>query len=133
VNPLDGDAKPRPKSAQFARGRRRYRRKVASPKQWQAIVAAKVGPCRVCCDPCSNGARFSRVQFHHVIARDHFGDDVPDNIIPVCEHCHHRVTSRAAAESRALLASLSDAEYAYMVERGGEDYAERAYGVRYTR
>jgi hypothetical protein len=38
---------PFPKSAQLARGARRYRRKVASPKQWQAIIAAKQGPCRV--------------------------------------------------------------------------------------
>ena len=41
------DAKPYTKSQQLARGAKRYRRKVASPKQWQAIIAAKVGPCRV--------------------------------------------------------------------------------------
>ena len=50
-------ADPYPKSRQLARGERRYRRKVASAKQWQAIMAAKIGPCRVCCDPaCADDA-----------------------------------------------------------------------------
>jgi hypothetical protein len=26
--------------------------------------------------------------------------------------------------------NLTDAEYAYMIERGGENYPERAYGLR---
>ena len=40
---------------------------------------------------------------------------------------------RVEAIGRLLLTRLSDAEYAYMVGRGGEDYPERAYGVRYER
>jgi hypothetical protein len=47
---MDGavlSGEPDPKSRSLARGARRYRRKVASPKQWQAIIAAKRGPCRV--------------------------------------------------------------------------------------
>jgi hypothetical protein len=68
-----------------------------------------------------------------VVARAHFGDDVADNIVPLCPSCHWRITQRQGVTARALLASLSDAEYAYMIERGGEGYAERAYGVRYAR
>ena len=53
---MTDEAKPYPKAQQLARGERRYRRKVASAKQWQRIAAEKQGPCRVCRDPASNGA-----------------------------------------------------------------------------
>jgi hypothetical protein len=58
---------------------------------------------------------------------------VADNIAPICRPCHERLTVRWEAPSRAFLASLTDAEYAYMIQRGGEGYPERAYGVRYAR
>lgn len=127
------DVTPYPKSAQLARGASRYRRKVASPKQWQAIIAAKQAPCRVCRDAASNGSVHSRIQFHHLVSREDHGDDVADNIVPLCEDCHGQVTRRVPATRRTLLSHLSDAEYAYMIERGGEDYPERAYGVSYER
>lgn len=127
------DVTPYPKSAQLARGERRYRRKVASPKQWQAIIAAKQGPCRVCRDAGTNGSVHSLIQFHHIVSREDHGDDVADNIVPLCETCHPKVTRRVAETCRILLSRLSDAEYVYMIVRGGEDYPERAYGVSYER
>lgn len=133
MSPLDGDAMPRPKSAQLARGQRRYRRKVASPKQWQAIIAEKIGPCRVCLDPAHNGIVHGKIQPHHIVSREDHGDDVADNIAPLCPECHGRVTRRAALECRELLETLTDAEYAYMIGRGGETYPERAYGIEYRR
>jgi hypothetical protein len=133
VTPLEGDAMPRPKSAQLSRGQRRYRRKVASPKQWQAIIAAKIGPCRQCGDAASNGRMFGRIQLHHVVSRQDGGDDVADNIIPLCPFCHDLVTRRAWRACLEVLASLTDAEYAYMIERGGESYPERTYGIEYRR
>lgn len=131
--PLGGDALPRPKSSQLARGQRRYRRKVASPKQWQAIQAAKLGPCRVCLDPGANGRMYGLIQLHHLVSREDHGDDVADNIVPLCPDCHALVTRRNPLVCEVLLSRLDDAEYAYMIERGGENYAERAYGLRYTR
>ena len=122
------DVHPFPKSAQLARGARRYRRKVASPKQWQAIAAGKAGPCRVC-----SAVTPRLMQLHHVVWREDGGDDVADNIVAVCPPCHAALHRRAPAIARLLLSRLSDAEYAYMVERGGEDYPERVYGVRYER
>ena len=122
------DVHPFPKSAQLARGERRYRRKVASPKQWQAIEAAKLGPCRVCSFRPAAG-----LDLHHLVWREHGGDDVAANIVPICRKCHAALHDRARAIARLLLSRLSDAEYAYMVERGGEDYPERVYGVRYER
>lgn len=131
--PLSGDAQPRPKSAQLARGARRYRRKVASPKRWQAIIDAKQGPCRACNDPATNGRLYGLIQFHHLVARVHGGDDLADNIVPLCPVCHDAVTRRDAGAADLMLRSLTDAEYAYAIQRGGEDYFERAYGLRYTR
>jgi hypothetical protein len=121
------DAKPYPKAQQLARGERRYRRKVASPKQWAAIRAAKLDgeKCRVCVQPAT--------ELHHVVTRGALGDDVPDNLVPLCRDCHSDLTLRAAGIGAEFLRLLSDAEYAYMIERGGEDYPERAYGVTYGR
>jgi 5-methylcytosine-specific restriction endonuclease McrA len=131
VSPLDGDAMPRPKPAQLARGQRRYRRHVASPRQWQILHAAKIGPCRICLDPSSNGRLHSRIHLHHVVSREDHGDDYADNLVPLCPSCHDLVTRRSPVECRMLLAHLTDAEYAYMIERGGEQYPARAYGIRY--
>jgi hypothetical protein len=119
---------PFPKAVQLARGERRYRRKVASAKQWQAISAAKMGPCRVCWNRLP-----TFMQLHHLVSREDHGDDVADNLVPVCSECHDAVTRRVETICRLLLSRLSDAEYSYMVSKGGEDYAERAYGISYER
>jgi 5-methylcytosine-specific restriction endonuclease McrA len=129
---MSGD--PYPKDAQLSRGARRYKRKVASPKQWQAIIAAKTGPCRVCEARWGVSAlpRYG-VEYHHLVSRQDGGDDVGDNIVPLCSFCHDDVTRRYSGSCGALIGTLSDAEYAYMVERGGEDYPVRAYGIEYQR
>jgi 5-methylcytosine-specific restriction endonuclease McrA len=123
------EAKPYPKEAQLARGEKRYRRKVASGKRWQALWDAKRGPCRICGDQVA-----SLMELHHLVFRSHFGDDVEDNLVPLCSGCHCAITLRRSEKAaRTLLAGLTDAEYAYMVERGGEGYAERAYGIECSR
>ena len=120
------DAKPFPKSQQLARGEKRYRRVVASPKQWQALREAKGGACRVC-----GGAR--AFSLHHVVPRDFAGDDLADNLVPVDLDCHLLVTMREPKACEALCASLSDAEYAYAVGKLGESVFERVYGIGYGR
>ena len=127
---------PDPKSRTLARGERRYRRKVASPKQWAAFRAAKLDgqACRVCST--YGGARFAAdkaEQLHHVVARAHGGDDVMDNLVGICWEHHALITQRYHSACALLLSQLSDAEYSYMIQRGGEDYPERAYGVSYAR
>jgi 5-methylcytosine-specific restriction endonuclease McrA len=126
---VSGD--PFPKSSQLARGTRRYRRKVASPKQWQAIIAAKRGPCRVC--DLTSGALRGPIEYHHLVERDapHFGDDVADNIVPLHQVCHGTVTSRLPSALRKLADSLTHSEYAYVTEKLGDDQAMfRLFGVR---
>ena len=122
-------AEPFPKSRQLARGERRYRRKVASPKQWQAIIAAKQGPCRACVNVQGNGRDLGIVEFHHLVPRDLGGDDVADNIVPLHSYCHGLVTDRAAPFLRAVADSLTDAERAYIVGRLGADGMRRLFGA----
>lgn len=123
--PLD-DLKPYPKTAQLARKERRYRRQVASPKRWAAIADAKQGPCRCCAAPAPS-------QLHHIVSRAHGGSDSESNIAPLCAFCHGKITSRDQETTRVFLGSLTDHEYAYAVQQGGEDFFERAYGLRYAR
>lgn len=125
------DAKPYTKSEQLARGPKRYRRKVASAKQWEKLWDEKRGPCRACTLRSSLG--IFTIDPHHLVFREDGGDDVAANIVPMCRECHEAVHRRNPAIARLLLTKLSDAEYAYMIQRGGEDYPERAYGVVYER
>jgi 5-methylcytosine-specific restriction endonuclease McrA len=121
---VSGD--PYPKGRQLQRGEKRYRRKVASGKQWQAIQASKMGPCRCCGDR-------DLIQMHHVVSRAQGGDDVADNIVPVCWDCHARITRRDTLTCHTLVLSLSDAEYAYAIDKRGEGFFEQAYGITYQR
>jgi 5-methylcytosine-specific restriction endonuclease McrA len=118
--------KPYPKAQQLARGETKYRRKVASPKQWQALKEAKRGSCRVCGDGIG-------LSLHHVVPRDFHGDDLADNLVPLHFDCHLLVTMREPEACRTLCASLTDAEYAYAVEKVGEGVFERVYGIKYGR
>ncbi len=117
---------PYPKSKQLARGERRYWRTVASPKQWQALIEAKGGPCRIC------GMRQS-IQLHHLVPRAQGGDDTADNLVPLCAICHVGVTSKVTGTALRLVTALTDSEYAYAVEKAGEAVWERLYGIRYER
>lgn len=116
---------PDPKSRQLARGERRYRRKVASPKQWQAIIEAKRGPCRVC-DLGAVSWR-GRIEYHHLLARSLGGDDVAENIVPLHRVCHGAVEGRVPSALRRVRDSLTDAEYAYLIGKRGEGSVESMF------
>lgn len=113
------------KEQQLARGERRYHRKVASPKRWQAIIDAKGGPCRCC------GA--VPVTFHHLVPRAIGGSDCEANIVPLCSLCHEDVTRRDPMVCKALRLTLTDAEYSYGVEKLGEARFEERYPVVWER
>ena len=134
---VPGEAKPYSKAQQLARGERRYRRKVASPKQWQALRAEKLDGmlCRVCDGYRQEDYTYTLTMgLHHLIPRGQGGDDVADNLVPLHNVCHDDVHNRRDQDViRNLLGSLSDAEYAYAVGKAGEDWAERIYGLRYSR
>ena len=118
------DVTPFPKSVQLERGERRYRRRTAGPKSWQRLWDEKGGPCRVCGD--YGGAILA---LHHLVFREDHGDDLADNLVPVCWDCHRALHLRRDATCRLLLSRLTDAERSYMVARGGPDYFVQVYGV----
>jgi len=118
---------PFPKASQLARGERRYRRKIASPTEWAEITVAKIlgQTCRLR----DFGGCTGTLERHHVVSRSRMGDDVTDNIVPLCRGHHERITARHTGPCRMLAASLSDAEYAYVVAKLGEGGMERLFGV----
>ena len=126
--------RPYPKEAQLARSseRRRFRIR-ATRKQWQRIIAEKQGPCRICTDPANNGRLHGLIEFHHLVPRDFGGDDLPDNIIPLCPDCHKRITELEQDTCCLLVWKLTDAEYSYAVGKLGEGVFERVYRVRFSR
>jgi len=84
-------SEPFPKSEQLARGPKRQHRIVATKAEWEAIAEAKQGPCRICRRVESNGSVHSTIELHHLIRRSQGGDDVPDNIVPLCGACHRKL------------------------------------------
>ncbi len=130
--PLDGDARPWSKEAATARGERRYRRQVAGPKRRAEIIAAKgFGGCRIC------GA--TPITFHHLVPKGspYHGGDTEANWVPLCGSgttgCHGLIEARDELASRMLLERLTDLEYSYGVDHGGENFWERRYLLRYSR
>jgi hypothetical protein len=115
---------PYPKSKQLARGERRYRRKVASPKQWAAIRAAKLNgqKCRVCANAYAE-------ELHHLVARDMGGDDVQANLVGLCREDHRYIEHREPQELRRLAESLTPDEAEYVFVKLGEGAMERLFGV----
>lgn len=127
---LNRDVTPFSKEAQLARGPKKYRRTTASPKRWSQIAASKEGPCRVCNAPAA------QTTFHHVVPRGlYHGSDTESNIVALCgtgtTGCHGKVEGRDRAACRTLVERLTDDEYAYAVEHGGENFFERRYGIQY--
>lgn len=117
---------PHTKETQLARQTKRYHRKVASPKRWESIADAKQGPCRVCQAPAPN-------ELHHLIPRSQGGSDTESNIVPLCREHHASIEARNAVDGRRLAESLTDTEYAFVVDTYGEDFFERRLGVKYER
>lgn len=121
------DAKPYSKEMQLARSeKRRYVRKVASPKQWQKILAAKMGPCRVCGAAPPNDPA-------HIVSRGQGGPDLAWNILPLCRTDHSLFDMRDPAVCRAVCESLTDEEYAGLVEHAGENVFEARFGIKFER
>jgi HNH endonuclease len=119
-------AEPFPKDRQLARGERRYSRKIASPKQWQAIIAAKGDVC-IMCDLML--VVKLPVEYHHLVPRSMGGDDTPENIVPLCAPHHRGVTAKWPNALTALAESLTDAEYTYVIGKLGEGAMGRLFGV----
>ena len=99
--------------AQVAPDPKPRKRIVATKAEWAAIAEAKQGPCRICRRVESNGSVHSKIQLHHLIRRSQGGDDVPENIVPLCGECHRRLH-----DGRLVSLRLTAAEKAYLRSHG---------------
>lgn len=104
------------------RGNRRRGRVTASRDGWLRLREAKLGNCRVCLCP-------DYIELHHLVPRSLGGDDVADNLVPLCRECHAAITTRSRLESWALASDLTDGEYAYVIDKLGEGALARLFGV----
>lgn len=66
---------------------------------------------------------------HHLVARSALGDDVENNLVPLCQIHHGLVTQRVPPMLKLLAESLTSAEYAYVVGKLGEGAMQRLFGV----
>jgi hypothetical protein len=90
---------------------------------WEGLRRIKLRGCRVC------GVDYFRVQLHHLVGRDLGGDDVPDNLIPLCPEHHQQVEERKRVACSLVRQRLSPAELRYILNKKGPDFLERYYGV----
>jgi len=85
------------------------------------------GRCRVC-------GQARGLTRHHLLNRSQGGDDVDDDIVPVCDGpgvtCHRKLTTRDPATLATLRNRLSDAEVAYCVGKIGRVRFDRLYPAR---
>lgn len=100
----------------------------ATRKQWELIDQAKRGRCRGC------GGDARTTTNHHVVPRSLGGDDVHDNIIPLCGHgtagCHGSIETHPSGWERTanrVRRSLTSTELLYVVEKKGWAWLDRYY------
>jgi hypothetical protein len=91
--------------------------------------------CRLCGKPARSyvwkGLQYAGgLTGHHLVSRQQRGDDVDENIVPLCGSgttgCHGDVEHYRWARL-ALRAQLSEANEAYCVDKKGEAWLEKRY------
>lgn len=104
------------------------RRVKATAGEWAAIRERKLRgwPCRICDDKAA-------VELHHLVPRGMggaHGDDVAENLVPVCRVCHGLIEARDPWASSLLGRRLTNAERQYVVGKRGAWYLEKRYGLK---
>ncbi len=120
------EAKPWSKEQALARGPKRPSRQIAGGKRKAQMREAKQGPCRIC-------GKLPPNELHHLISRAQGGADSESNLVPLCLIDHAFIEARDPVAGMILASSLTDAEYAYCVDRYGEAFFERRLGIVYSR
>lgn len=120
-------AEPFPKSAQLERGPKRPARIKASRARWVELRREKLGACR--CYGVGLGPCLGRVELHHIVPRAQLGDDLAANLAPLCTSHHRCITERHEQHLLRFAECLTDAEYAYCIQKLGEGALERLFGV----
>ena len=123
---------PKPGASVGGIGRpKRKRPTKTSPERVAEIRAKKCESCRLC------GAT-GNVNAHHLIPRGMGGtiggEWTESNVVGLCGSgttgCHGLIEARDPAATYLLRASLTDAEYAYVVGKAGEGWLERRYPIK---
>jgi hypothetical protein len=100
----------------------------ANSDEWQRLRKAKLDWCRVC-----NTNPFS-MTLHHLVPKSLGGDDVMDNLVPLCGSgttgCHGLIEARDEWACSLLGQRLAVKERAYVLEKKGPDFLARYYGVK---
>lgn len=91
------------------------RKRVTNPKATKLKLQAD-RKCRSCEQPATDG--------HHVLLRSQGGDDVPDNIMPLCHACH---MAWHAGNISTLRIRTSELYYVFsrLGKVAGADYVKR--------
>ena len=109
------------------------RRLRADKRERQQLRMEKLGPCRGCAPETLSPFP---VTIHHLVPRSLGGDDVADNLIPLCGDgstgCHGLWESGWPADEARIVtarirASLSAGESGYVVRKKGEVFLDRYY------
>jgi hypothetical protein len=84
--------------------------------------------CRAC-------KRFGLVQRHHLVPRSLLGDDVDDNIIPLCLECHDRFENSRfrLLVGEAIRPTLTSEEIAYILGRKSVAFLDAYYPLAWKR
>jgi 5-methylcytosine-specific restriction endonuclease McrA len=105
------------------------RRRVVDASAGAAKVAAE-GECRACRSTRRGEAWWYRLQRHHLVPRSLGGDDVDDNIIPLCPPCHTDYEGNGKERrgiARRIRAKLQATEEAYILAKKSEAWLRRYY------
>lgn len=98
----------------------------ADPKPHKRIVDKDATPIKLGQDSTCRGCGQRATAGHHILLRSQGGDDVPDNIMPLCHPCHVAYHDGPHKSLRT-----TPAERAYVMERmgkvAGSDYLRRRY------
>lgn len=104
------------------------RRIKADQNDWIRLRREKLNGrlCRVC-------ENRPAEELHHLVPRGMgggSGDDVADNLIPICKTCHSLIELRDPWASSLLGQRLASAERQYVIGKRGAWYLEKRYGLK---
>jgi hypothetical protein len=97
------------------------------PKPAKRIIDRDAGPLKLASDSACRGCKKRATDPHHILLRSQRGDDVEDNIMPLCHLCHIDYH-----EGRLKGLRLTVNESAYLEMKLGKDAAKMYIGRRYA-
>lgn len=92
---------------------------------WRELHARKGGRCRLAAlGDCDSDTHY---QLHHLLSKARGGPNEAWNLCALCPRHHGLITAEDPATKAALLAELTDEEYAGLTSFAGEGTVERLY------